>query len=160
MQDDNLPKRRWNVHSRTAYNYSWRGMTPVWNIGNRLLWLGGQPAANTVQNLQHCGIKFRMSALGSWGCKKSDDITDLRTYRMNNCQMDTRGLPVSNDFDPVELRSALHRMDLALQDGSLLVFCKQGCMTWGATRSQRPWATRFHRPGPYRLGPGDTALSQ
>ena len=45
---------------------------------------------------------------------------------MNKCLMDKRGLPVS-DFDPQDLRSALHRIDMALQEGSVLVFCKQGC---------------------------------
>ena len=75
--DNNSPKRHWNQYTRTNYNYSWRGMTPVWNIGNRILWLGGQPAANCVQNLKHCGIKKRQSDLGSWGCKKSADINDL-----------------------------------------------------------------------------------
>ena len=137
VQDDNLPKRHWNMNSRTAYNYSHRGMTPVWNAGNRILWLGGQPAANCVQNLKHCGIKNRQSALGTWGCKKTAGINDMAPFWVNKCLLDKRGLPVS-DFDPQHLRSALHRIDMALQEGSVLVFCKQG----------------------YRLGPGDTALGQ
>ena len=65
-----------------------------------------------------------MNALGHW----TPSITDLLTYRMNNCLIDTRGMQQGgNDFDPTELRSALHRMDLVLEEGSLLVFCKQGC---------------------------------
>ena len=160
--DYNYGRQRWNVHTRTSYNNTWRGMTPVWNVGNRILWLGGQPAAWNIQNLRHCGILQRMSALGHWGCRKTDGITDLPGIRMNNCLM------AQLDFDPSELRSVLHRIDMALDQGGLLVFCKQGCrrgaalvgcylmaktrlepwynLTWRgmapAFRQAQPWARR------------------
>ena len=48
VQDDNTSRRHWNFHTRSAYNQSWRGMTPVWNVGNKILWLGS-PQQNNRQ---------------------------------------------------------------------------------------------------------------
>lgn len=110
----------WDQYRRTAYNLTWRCMTPIFNIGPHTLWVGSQPAARDVQRLRSCDINQRLSALGRWGCQKAPGIRDMASFRMDDFLHD-------RSADAKQLQSVIRAMDSALRKGSLLVFCKQGC---------------------------------
>ena len=119
---DSTAETRWNAFHRTGYNSGWRCMTPVFNIGRNTLWVGSQPAANGVQRLQTCSINRRLSALGWWGCQQAPGFADMPPFRIDNF---LRGSTA--DVRRWQLQNVIRGIDQSLREGSLLVFCKQGC---------------------------------
>jgi hypothetical protein len=125
IADDSPPPHRWhNKASRDKFNGTWRCMTPTYAVKRRdggmsFLWLGGENAANDVENLIKCGVSARCCFKGEWGAPQSDDINDFQHVKIDDVLKGKMGWCAME-----ELMSEIN--DYLENEGSALLFCRQG----------------------------------